>query len=178
MEALKFDPKTLSMSQGGSQNSSKANPATVSRGIQALFSAYRSDNFADPEGFVAQLGVILSEFSDEVVNYVTSPKTGVQRRSKWPPTISEVLDACELHQEYLRKTREQRPINHAQIAPPSALKRAPGSWANVHVPETDPRYARMVEAAKTADEKFWRYAPNSDGEPGLWIALSIWQGGK
>jgi hypothetical protein len=81
----------------------KASPATVSRGIQALFSAYRSADYADPEGFVAQLGTVLSDFPDEIVTYVTSPRTGLQRRSKWPPTINEVLEACEDHQRYLAK---------------------------------------------------------------------------
>lgn len=69
-----------------------------------LFSAYRREDFADPEGFVAQLGLVLTEFSDEVVIYVTSPRTGLQRRLKWPPTISEVIEACEEHRDFLLRS--------------------------------------------------------------------------
>lgn len=125
---------------------------------------------------MVQLGAVLSEFSDEIVVFVTSPKTGIQRRSKWPPTISEVLDACERHQDYLRKLSERRPLIR-RIEPPSTLKRPPGYLANVHVPEAHPRYAKLAEWTKTADEKFWKFAPNSEGELGLWVALNFWQDG-
>src|ERR1700690_2944781 len=104
MEHLRSNP-ALSPQQDGLPSSSKADPATVSRAIQLLFSAYRRDDFADPEGFVAQLGVILCDFPEEVVTYVTSPKTGLQRRSKWPPAISEVIEACEDHQSHMERVR-------------------------------------------------------------------------
>lgn len=176
MENLKLDPESL-RSRAGSQSSSKANPATVSRGIQALFSAYRRDDFADPEGFVAQLGSILSEFPDDVVVFVTSPRTGLQRRSKWPPTISEVLTACEDHQEYLRKVREQKPIrNFALLSAPDTATRAQGSWANIFCPDTDPRYAKLCEAVKTEDPKFWIFGNGRDGRPGIHVSLTIWNG--
>lgn len=142
-----------------------------------LFSAYRRDDFADPAGFAVQIASVLSEFSEEVVLYVTSPKTGIQRRSKWPPTISEILEACEDHQDYLRKLKEQRPLNLAKLAPPSTLTRPPGYLANIHIPEGHPRYARFAEWTKTAEEKFWKFGPNSDGELGLWVPLNVWQDG-
>ena len=174
MQGLKFDHRASLRSHDDTPNTSKASPATVSRGIQALFSAYRSADFADPEGFVAQLGGILSEFSDEVVSYVTGPKTGLQRRSKWPPTISEVLEACEQHQDYLRKVRESRPVKLQRLAPPAEA--AQGSWANVFVPEGHVRYERLVEWTRTAEPRFWRYGKSSDGRDGLWVALDVWQG--
>lgn len=178
MEKLKFDPEASRTSRGDTQSNSNASPGTVSRGIQALFSAYRSADFADAEGFVVQLGSILTEFSDEVVMYVTSPKTGIQRRSKWPPTISEVLEACEQHQDYLRKVSQpRRPPIANRLAPPSLINRPQGALANVHVPESSPRYERLVEWTKTAEPYLWKFGPSSEGELGLWVALSIWQEG-
>ncbi len=52
---------------------------------------------------MASLGMVLEQYSDVVVVYVTDPRTGIQRRSKWPPTISEIVDACEQHLAYIDK---------------------------------------------------------------------------
>lgn len=147
----------------------------VARQGRVLFSAYRASDFADPDGFAVQLAAILCEFSEEVVMYVTSPRTGMQRRSKWPPTISEVLTACEEHQDYLRKTREQKPIrNFALLSAPDTATRAPGSWANIFCPDADPRYAKLCEAVKGEDPKFWIYGNSTDGRTGIHVSLKIW----
>lgn len=145
----------------------------VSRQIAVLFSAYRRVDFADPDGFVAQLGAILSEFDDEVVIHVTSPQTGLQRRSKWPPSIAEVLEACEAHRDFLRRSRKARPA--LRIAPPSPPARAPGSLANCFVPATHPRYGGLAEWTKTADPRFFRF---EEGRDGVWVSYDVWDEGK
>jgi hypothetical protein len=171
MQTLNMNPASLPR-RGASPSDSKASPATVSRQIQLLFSAYRRDDFAAPEGFVAQLGIILSEFPEEVVVHVTSPLTGLQRRSKWPPSISEVVAACEAHHDHLKRTR--RPRSAAlRIAPP-APPRAPECLANVFVPATHARYERLVEWTTTADPRFFRF----EERPGVWVAYDIWIDGK
>lgn len=73
-----------------------------------LFSAYRTDQYSDPEGYMASLGMVLEGYSDDVIKYVTDPKTGIQRKSKWPPTISEIVEACDQHQDYLAKCERLR----------------------------------------------------------------------
>lgn len=144
-----------------------------------LFSAYRRDDFADAEGFVAQLGTVLSEFSDDVVRYVTSPQTGIQRRSKWPPTISEVLEACEQHQDHLRRLAETRPAIANRLAAPSTLQRPQGYLANIFVHEEHPRYASLVEWTKEADPKFWKFGTSkTDSRAGLWVSNEKWMGGS
>ena len=155
-------------------SSSKANPATVSRAIQLLFSAYRRDDFADPEGFVAQLGVILCDFSEGVVTYVTSPKTGLQRRSKWPPTISEVLEACEGHQLHLERLRKPRPVFERRLPAPPPQDLPQGSLARIFVPEGHVRYADLVVWTETAESKFWKFGESSDGRQGVWVSLDVW----
>lgn len=90
----------------------------------ALFSSYRNDQYADAEGFKTCLGAVLEGFPDEVIRYVCDPRTGLQRRMKWPPTISEVVEACEEHQEYLRKakaSRHARPALAKPYEPPKAV---------------------------------------------------------
>jgi hypothetical protein len=173
MEHLKSNPVS-SPQQGGSPSSSKADPATVSRAIQLLFSAYRRDDFADPEGFVAQLGVILCDFSEEVVIYVTSPKTGLQRRSKWPPAISEVIEACEDHQSHLERVRKQRRPVAQQL--PAPLLREQGSLASIFVPEGYERYASLVAWAEAADPMFWKFGKSTDGgKQGIWVSRDAWE---
>jgi hypothetical protein len=155
-------------------SNSKADPATVSRAIQTLFSAYRRDDFADAEGFVAQLGVILCEFSEEVVIYVTSPRTGLQRRSKWPPAISEVIDACEEHQFHVERLRKQQAATVGRLP---AEQRDPqqSSLARIFVPEGHVRYASLAAWTETADPMFWRFGKSFDGSrQGVWVSKDVW----
>lgn len=60
-----------------------------------LFSAFRADQYSDPDGYMISLGMVLEQYPDDVVVYITDPRTGVQRHLKWPPTISEVVEACD-----------------------------------------------------------------------------------
>ena len=144
----------------------------VARQAEILFSAYRAADYADPRGFAVQLGSILSEFSEEVVIYVTSPRTGIQRRSKWPPTISEVLAACEEHQDFLKRLRAEKP------RPTIAIQyRPPGHLANVFVSPAHPRYASLVTWAESAEPQMWRYGKSSTGEDGLWVSSHILENG-
>lgn len=74
--------------------------------IELLLSAYRRDDYADAPKFVTQLGVVLSEYSDDVVQFVTDPRTGVQRRIKWAPSIPEIVEACDERKKALEKQAE------------------------------------------------------------------------
>lgn len=137
-----------------------------------LFSAYRRDDFADPEGFVTQLGAILSDFPEDVVSYITSPKTGIQRRSKWPPAISEILEACEEHQDFLTRIRTQKPLVLARLPEPA---RPPGYLANIFVPEGHARYQVLVDWSKHGDPRLWTFGKSSDSRSGIWVNISIWE---
>lgn len=77
-----------------SRPSTNSKASLIARQARILFSAYRKDDFADAEAFVLQLGVVLEEYADEVIIAVTHPRTGLQRRSKFPPSIAEVVEAC------------------------------------------------------------------------------------
>lgn len=138
-----------------------------------LFSAYRRDDFSDPEGFVSQLGTILSDFPEEVVVYITSPKTGLQRRSKWPPTISEVLTACEEHQEFLVRARAPR-VTLMPSKRNDLRDLSPGSLAKIFVPEGHNRYADLVDWTSRADRALWKFGHSSDSRAGLWVSHQAW----
>jgi hypothetical protein len=60
-----------------------------------LYSAYRTDQYADPDGFMASLGLVFSQYPSDVIEYVTDPRTGVQRGKVFPPSIAEIVSACD-----------------------------------------------------------------------------------
>lgn len=81
--------------------SSRLPAEVVTAALRRLFSAYRKDDFADPDGFSVQAAVVLSEYSEEVVAYVTDPRTGIQRRNKFPPNLAEIGEACDAAKKQL-----------------------------------------------------------------------------
>ena len=44
---------------------------------------------------------ILAEYPKEVIRYVTDPRTGIPRKSKFMPNPAEVSEACDRATEYL-----------------------------------------------------------------------------
>lgn len=60
--------------------------------------------------------MVLEQYPDEVILYVTDPRTGVQRGCKWPPTISEIVDACDKQMQ--DKARTKRLQNWGKNEPP------------------------------------------------------------
>lgn len=60
-----------------------------------LFSAYRKDEYALPDAFLAQLGMIFDRYDDVVVESVTNPLTGIQSRYRSPPPIAAIVEACD-----------------------------------------------------------------------------------
>lgn len=60
-----------------------------------VLSSYRRDDFADPEGYLVQLGMVLERYADAVISAATSPLTGIQRACKFPPTIAEFVEFCD-----------------------------------------------------------------------------------
>ncbi len=60
-----------------------------------IFSAYRRDDFADPDTFVLQLGIVLERYPDDVIGELSHPLSGIQRRLKKPPSIADIVEACE-----------------------------------------------------------------------------------
>ena len=117
---------------------------------------------------MVSLGAVLEGFPDEVITHITDPRTGIQRRMKWPPTISEVIEACEQHQDFLAKLA--KPIRR-----PARFEEGPGNVVKIFVPEGHARYGGLVEWAKRAEEKFWHFGKSSDGRAGIWVSFVQWE---
>lgn len=141
----------------------------------AIFGAYRADQYADPEGFKNSLGAVLEQFPDEVVVYIADPRTGIVRRSKWPPTISEVIEAAEDHIAHLERMKARRSTIPDRPAPLLLRERPDGYLAQVFVPEGHHRYAGLVAWSDTAERAYWKYGKASDGRQGIWVSHDAWQ---
>ena len=173
MDPLKFDPTRASQTTSGENlPNSGERKALILRCQLALFSSYRADQYADPEGFKNSLGAVLEGFPDEVIRYVCDPRTGIQRRLKWPPAISEIVEACEEHQEFLFRARTAKPAVFIRLPEP---ERPAGYLANIFVPENNRRYPLFVAWAKKADPKMWKYGLSSDDRHGIWVNISAWE---
>lgn len=139
----------------------------ITERVRLIFSAYRRDDFADPDAFAVQLGVVLEGYTDEVIYAVTSPRTGIQRRSKFPPSIAEIVAACDAEATAIA-TRAR----YTAIPPPEPRLRLTGPIerrhpANLFVAADLPWYAPMVERAKKEGPEFWRADPA--GRAGIWV---------
>jgi hypothetical protein len=70
-----------------------------------LFGCYRKGDANDPEIYTAAIAATLADFSAEVVQYVTDPRTGIASKLKWLPAVAEVREECARHAEWC-KTRD------------------------------------------------------------------------
>lgn len=66
-----------------------------------LFGCYRKADANDPEIYTMAVAATLAEYSPEVIEFVTDPRTGLPAKLKWLPTVAEVREACEGHRKYL-----------------------------------------------------------------------------
>lgn len=125
---------------------------------------------------MVSLGAVLEQFPDEVITYISDPRTGIQRRSEWPPTISKVVDACEQHQDFLAKLRTSRPAFMERKPEPLLRDQPQGYRATIFVPESHVRYAKLVEWTKEARPIWWKFGVSSDNRKGLWVSIGAWEG--
>lgn len=116
-----------------------------------------------------QLGVVLEMYEDEVIRRVGDPRTGIQRRIKFPPSIAEVVEACEAEAASIatkkRYAAMPTPKPRALIEGP----RIPQNRGNVLVGPFTPQYAAMVERARTGDPLDSRYDEKGRG---IWVPIT------
>jgi hypothetical protein len=99
-------PTTTSRDRAGLDHSRKSwdgldRSNWIRKCAQQILSSYRRDDFADPDGYLVQLGMVLERYDDAVIRAVTSPLTGIQRSCKFPPSIAEFVEFID---EHIRRT--------------------------------------------------------------------------
>ena len=145
-----IDPAAASRKHSAESSlSSKDRRALIIKCQLAIFSAYRIDQFADPEGFKNSLGAIFEGFPDEVIIYVSDPRTGIQRREEWPPSIAKVVSACKANEEFLKRARTAKPA----VKLIKSYEKPRVDLGSVFVATTHPGYEKLT--------KNWKLQPHT-----------------
>lgn len=74
--------------------------------MKILFGAYRLDQYPDPDSFMMQCVALLADYPAQVVIYVTDPRTGIQRKQTFPPSLAEIAKACDERLHFLHRQVE------------------------------------------------------------------------
>ena len=83
-----------------------------------VLSGYRKSDYHDPKAFMTQAAMNLARFTSEVVEYVTNPTTGIQTRCKWPPSLAELVEACNAENAYRVKVAAYAELRAIPRLPP------------------------------------------------------------
>lgn len=134
MEQVNFNPTNQSQPQP-----ERCNSEWLAGRIALIFSAYRRDEWQDPEGFILQLGLNLEQYPPGIVEYVTDPVTGIQSRSKWPPSLAEIVEACRAEMEHRSKVEK-----YSNLPPPAARLPKPRFSATDNYEAMVKQYGRPV----------------------------------
>ena len=72
-----------------------------------IFAAYRKDQFADPDSFMAQVALVFADYEDEALIAATDPadRGCIQCTHKWPPSLQELRVALDSFQKSLDARR-------------------------------------------------------------------------
>jgi hypothetical protein len=116
---------------------------------RVFLSCFPQQGQADnPAIFVTAVARLLSTYSDEVVEAVTDPATGLPSRSRYRPALAEIKEACEAHLAPARRSSERSERVKQQLADRRA-------WEATHAARTlggDTRVAKAQEAFTKASE--------------------------
>lgn len=147
-----------------------------------LFGSYRRGDANDPEVYVRSIAAVLARYHTDLVREVTDPNTGIQTTEKYMtfmPNAGELKVYCEgiaARRERMKRYSElPRSAPVAFIEPPEPQ---PGDKANLFVPDTHPRYRKLVDWSATADRVLWKFGKSSDGRNGIWVAWHIFEEGQ
>lgn len=62
-----------------------------------MFGCYRKAEASDPDIYAAATAAVLNEYPQEIIDFITDPRTGLPSRLKWLPSVFEVREACDTH---------------------------------------------------------------------------------
>jgi len=144
--------------------------AWINGRIALLLSAYRRDDYQNPDLFVSQVSENFKRYPKAIVEFVTDPVTGIQAKKQWPPSVAEIVAACEGQAANVEKIARYSAL---QMQRPKDRARAL-NWANCYVGSEAPQYRKMLDKANKAetDRREYRY---DEERGGIWVSLKwIW----
>jgi hypothetical protein len=83
------------------------NKALAAERARVLLGCYRKADAGDPEIYIPAIISVFVRYPESVVYAVTEPATGLPAKIKWPPSIAEIVEACEAEMEPIRRQRER-----------------------------------------------------------------------
>lgn len=116
------------------------------RRMRTLAACYRKDDTSNPEEYAAAGAAVLSEYTIEVVDVVTDPRSGLPSKINWLPTIKEIRDACEA--EALRAHRIQQAQGQPRGKPVRREMLPVVHRATLFTPQGFPRYDELKARAE------------------------------
>lgn len=164
LEVETLSPDTLPAAQGLTPKQKRM--AWIANHARLIYSAYRKDEFADPNSFLGQLGAVLERYPDWVIVQVCKSTSCIQLRYKTPPPMAAVAEACDAE-----LARRDRVDNHARhVVNFERVPRPMPDRANIFVPSMNKLYAVAIEGIKEFAGVHHRY----DARPGVWISREVY----
>jgi hypothetical protein len=75
----------------------------IAKRVGMMFSGYSQSDFTAPKEAALSMCSVFEDYPDPIIIFATDPKTGVQRRCKWPPKLAEVVEFCDERIGYIAK---------------------------------------------------------------------------
>lgn len=121
----------------------------------------------DPKVFLANTVAVLTGYTEEVAAAVCHPRTGIQRRLKWPPSVAELVEACDKEAGEIANRERRAALNRHRVLLDTpwgpkpeteglALLQGPGAERRLTPEEREAlaeRVKREVHAAAAAQRK-------------------------
>lgn len=131
-----------------------AGTKVAQKAVSYVMQAFRTPDLANPSAFVEMAVGALEDFPPLVLAELASPKTGIVRDSKFPPSIAELVHWCEArlskHKKeaergsiYLETKRRAKDSAERQLSAMEDQRRAEAEWA-----AGEPERRRKAEEAE------------------------------
>lgn len=149
------------------------------RAARQIFSCYRRDDAVDPDGYVAAVAAVLSEYSLTVIEQAADPRTGIARRSKFLPNAADISADCDAISKRIAEDIANEKFQQRRKATPKYIPVV--IWTpNLFVPDEVRDYDKMVERSKTEKPERFRFDKGhlcTDGvkRDGIWVPSSWWE---
>lgn len=83
-------------------------PGLIGDRVRILMGCYRQGEASDPDIYATAIASVFAGYPETVVRAVTDPARGLPGRSKWLPSVAEVVAACDAEQEPERRETARR----------------------------------------------------------------------
>lgn len=161
----------------------RASSDVVRAAVSTILSAYRTPDFLDPAAFVRMATEALEDCPAVTLFRLASPKTGIVRTAKWPPTIAELVAWCDADIEPMKNAiglacRQIERCKSAERATAEAIERAAekarqqAEW-EAGAPERQRKAEDAAKLAREAAERHDREAAiqaRRNKARGVWLA--------